>query len=116
MRILALATATLVMAFAAPAYAQQSLSRPVAVDQKVQPQSFRDLSKRLMPAVVNISTSQTIAAGGMPNFPDGDPMERFNEFFGRDNEGFRRQGSLGSGFVISAEVYSTPYWLVTAMG
>ena len=103
MRILALATATLVMAFAAPAYAQQSLSRPVAVDQKVQPQSFRDLSKRLMPAVVNISTSQTIAAGGMPNFPDGDPMERFNEFFGRDNDGFRRQGSLGSGFVISAD-------------
>ena len=30
-------------------------------------------------------------------------MERFNEFFGRDEDGFERQGSLGSGFVISPD-------------
>ena len=90
----------------APAAAQQSLSRPVeGIDQKSQPQSFRDLSKRLMPAVVNISTSKTVAPDGMPTFPEGDPMERFNDFFGRDDDGFRREGSLGSGFVISADGY-----------
>ena len=105
MRIPALAALILLAATAAmPALAQQSLSRPVdGVDQKIQPQSFRELSKRLMPAVVNISTSQTIAPDGMPTFPEGSPMERFNEFFGRDEEGFRREGSLGSGFVISAD-------------
>ncbi len=32
-------------------------------------------------------------------------MERFNDFFGRDEDGFRREGSLGSGFVISADGY-----------
>jgi S1-C subfamily serine protease len=41
----------------------------------------------------------------MPTFPEGSPMERFNDFFGRDEDGFRREGSLGSGFVISADGY-----------
>ncbi|MCA8902336.1 MAG: trypsin-like peptidase domain-containing protein, partial [Hyphomonas sp.] len=111
MRFTALAAPILTAVFMAvapalPAAAQQSLSRPVeGIDQKAQPQSFRDLSKRLMPAVVNISTSQTIAPNGMPTFPEGSPMERFNEFFGRDDDGFRREGSLGSGFVISNDGY-----------
>lgn len=92
--------------FAMPAAAQQSLSRSVeSLDQKDRPASFRDLSKRLMPAVVNISTSKTVAPEGMPTFPEGSPMERFNDFFGRDDDGFRREGSLGSGFVISADGY-----------
>ncbi|MEO0721433.1 MAG: Do family protease, partial [Pseudomonadota bacterium] len=83
--------------------AAQSLSDTVGtVQRKEAPSSFSDLSKRLMPAVVNISTSQTIAPDGLPTFPDGSPLERFNEFFGRDDDGFRRQGSLGSGFVVSA--------------
>jgi serine protease Do len=56
-----------------------------------------------MPAVVNISTQQTIAPNGLPTFPEGSPMERFNDFFGRDEDGFQRQGSLGSGFVISPD-------------
>jgi len=106
MRIPALAALFLMSSATAvlPAHAQDSLSTAVdGIDQKVQPQSFRDLSKRLMPAVVNISTSQTIAPDGMPTFPEGSPMERFNEFFGRDEDGFRREGSLGSGFVISAD-------------
>ena len=106
MRISALAALILMSSASAalPAHAQASLSERVdGIDQKVQPQSFRDLSKRLMPAVVNISTSQTIAPDGMPTFPEGSPMERFNEFFGRDEEGFRREGSLGSGFVISPD-------------
>ncbi|KCZ92808.1 Do family serine endopeptidase [Hyphomonas johnsonii] len=104
MRTSALAALALVSAIALPVSAQESLSRAVtAIDQKVQPQSLRDLSKRLMPAVVNISTQQTIAPNGLPTFPEGSPMERFNEFFGRDEDGFQRQGSLGSGFVISPD-------------
>ncbi len=104
------ALAALVFAAAAfvaqPALAQKSLSQKVdGIDVKIQPSSFRELSKRLMPAVVNISTQQTIAPDGMPTFPEGSPMERFNEFFGRDEDGFRREGSLGSGFVISADGY-----------
>ncbi|KCZ52984.1 Do family serine endopeptidase [Hyphomonas pacifica] len=108
MRIPALAAIILISSatMAMPVVAQESLSKAVdGIDQKVQPQSFRDLSRRLMPAVVNISTSQTIAPEGMPTFPEGSPMERFNEFFGRDEDGFRREGSLGSGFVISADGY-----------
>ena len=104
MRIPALAALGFILASGLPAFAQQSLSQRVeGVDQKVQPSSLRDLSKRLMPAVVNISTQQTIAPNGLPTFPEGSPMERFNEFFGRDEDGFQRQGSLGSGFVISAD-------------
>jgi serine protease Do len=104
MRIPALAALGFIAAFVLPVSAQGSLSRPLdGLDQKVQPQNFRDLSKRLMPAVVNISTQQTIAPNGLPTFPEGSPMERFNEFFGRDEDGFQRQGSLGSGFVISPD-------------
>ncbi|KJS26315.1 MAG: Do family protease [Hyphomonadaceae bacterium BRH_c29] len=107
MRFPALAALALLVSipFAAPA-AAQSLSQVLEkVDSKERPASFRDLSKRLMPAVVNISTSKTIAPDGMPTFPEGSPMERFNDFFGRDEDGFRREGSLGSGFVISADGY-----------
>lgn len=86
--------------------AQVSLSdilAEVEKDQKATPDSFSTLSKRLMPAVVNITTQQTIAPQGLPQFPDGDPLEQFNEFFGGGPEGFSQQGSLGSGFVISAD-------------
>ncbi len=104
MRLSALAAAAILAAMPLPALAQASLSQSAdQLDTKSQPDSFRELSKRLMPAVVNISTSQTIAVEGMPNFPNGSPMERFNDFFGRDGDGFRREGSLGSGFVISAD-------------
>ena len=108
MRFPALAALALLVSvpLAAPAAAQQSLSQTLdQIDSKERPASFRDLSKRLMPAVVNISTSKTIAPDGMPTFPEGSPMERFNDFFGRDDDGFRREGSLGSGFVISADGY-----------
>ncbi len=104
MRFSALAAAAILVAMPLPALAQASLSQSAdQMDSQPQPDSFRELSKRLMPAVVNISTSQTIAPEGMPNFPNGSPMERFNDFFGRDGDGFRREGSLGSGFVISAD-------------
>ncbi len=70
-------------------------------DQQGLPGGFSALSKRLMPAVVNITTQQTIAPQGLPQFPDGQPLEQFNDFFGRGPEGFSQKGSLGSGFLIS---------------
>lgn len=96
----------LAVAFALPlmAPAQQSLSNTSdVIDQGATPDGFSDLSKRLMPAVVNITTQQVVAPTGLPEFPEGSPLEQFNEFFGRDPEGFSQQGSLGSGFVISPD-------------
>ena len=83
----------------------QTEAVPSATAAKPTPDGFSDLSKRLMPSVVNISTSQRVIEAGLPDFPQGSPMERFNDLFGRDDDGFRRTSSLGSGFVISAEGY-----------
>ncbi len=67
-------------------------------------EDFSRLSSRLMPSVVNISTRQTVAQGsGLPAFPQGSPLQEFNEFFGRGDRGMRRQSSLGSGFIIDAQ-------------
>lgn len=80
----------------------QSLSEILdRVDQDTRPDSFSELSKRLMPAVVNITTSRVVASD-LPQFEEG-PLQDFNEFFGRDPEGFSQEGALGSGFVISAD-------------
>jgi serine protease Do len=58
-----------------------------------------------MPSVVNISTRQTVARGdGLPSFPPGSPLNEFNDFFGRgDQGGMRRQSALGSGFIIDSQ-------------
>lgn len=100
-----LLTAMVVIGFAAAANAQSaSLSKPgSSASSSSRPDSFHELADRLMPAVVNISTQQVIANSDLPGFPDGSPMERFNEFFGRNPEGLKRQGALGSGFVVSAD-------------
>lgn len=69
------------------------------------PHGFTELTKRLSPSVVNISTAQTIEIDteNVPAFPEGSPLERFNDFFGRGNERDGRVSkSLGSGFVIDA--------------
>lgn len=60
------------------------------------PDGFAALTKRLSPAVVNISTRQHVD-GGIPKFPEGSAIERFNDLF--NNEG-NVEGSMGSGFVI----------------
>ncbi len=72
------------------------------------PESFADLAEKLSPAVVNISTSQTVQAperGPRPELPEGSPFEDlFRDFFdGQQNQGPRTQSSLGSGFVIAPE-------------
>ena len=62
---------------------------------------FADLAERLSPAVVNISAAQRMGAGeGMPTFPPGSPLERFNDLLG---DSPRIANSLGSGFIIDAD-------------
>lgn len=74
------------------------------------PPSFADLSEKLLPSVVNISSTQkTIQPEDfpdMPHFPPGSPFEDFfEEFMGRRGQGVPAipPASLGSGFVVDAE-------------
>ena len=84
-----------------PAMGQSLSDSGEIMDQGTRPDSFSELSKRLMPAVVNITTSRVVASD-LPQFEEG-PLQDFNEFFGRDPEWFSQEGALGSGFVISAD-------------
>ncbi|QNL18292.1 Do family serine endopeptidase [Hyphobacterium sp. CCMP332] len=70
-----------------------------AAAQRFPAEGFADLNDRLAPAVVNISSAQRLGddEGNMPDFPEGSPLERFNEFFG---DAPRIANSLGSGFII----------------
>ena len=80
-----------------------NLSDGPEVDVHSVPQSFSKLANRMMPAVVSITTSQTVA-NNLPRFDEDNPLGQFNQFFNRgDEEGFRRQGALGSGFVITED-------------
>jgi len=66
------------------------------------PDSFADLAERLMPSVVNISTTQTIKtdANQLPfRFPPGSPFEEMFKDFNQPTE--RKATSLGSGFIIN---------------
>ena len=69
---------------------------------KKTPYSFADLAEKLMPSVVNISTTQTITTTSNPfpfEFPPGSPFEElFKDFQGSPTE--RQISSLGSGFII----------------
>jgi len=82
---------------------------PVSTLAKGAPDSFADLAERLSPAVVNISTSQTVERPQRerPQLPDGSPFEDFFEkFFDQGGpKGPQKVQSLGSGFVIDAEGY-----------
>ena len=75
------------------------------IPQRGVPDGFSELAARLSPSVVNISTAQTIELKDeVEKFPEGSPLERFNDFFGgRRSEGERVSKSLGSGFVIDAD-------------
>ena len=66
------------------------------------PGSFADLAEKLMPSVVNISTTQTVRANSnvFPfQFPPGSPFEDMFKEFQRPTE--RKASSLGSGFIIN---------------
>ena len=66
------------------------------------PSSFADLAERLMPSVVNISTTQTVVTRSNPfpnfQFPPGSPFEDMFKEFGTPQE--RQSSALGSGFII----------------
>ncbi len=65
------------------------------------PASFADLAEKLMPSVVNISTTQTVVTNSNPfpfQFPPGSPFEDMFKEFGTPQE--RKSSALGSGFII----------------
>ncbi len=71
------------------------------------PASFADLAESVSPAVVNITTSTTVASrtDPMPTPPEGSPFEDFfRDFFDREDRP-RQSQALGSGFVISDDGY-----------
>ncbi len=71
------------------------------VHSKPVPDSFADLADKLMPSVVNISTTQTVrtTTNQFPfQFPPGSPFGEMFKDFERPTE--RKASSLGSGFII----------------
>jgi len=76
----------------------------VIVLSKDAPASFADLAEKLMPSVVNISTTQTVVTSANPfpfQFPPGSPFEDLFKDFGTPQE--RKASALGSGFIIDAK-------------
>ncbi len=68
---------------------------------KTTPSSFADLAEKLMPSVVNISSTQTFKTSGNPfpfQFPPGSPFEDMFKEFNQPTE--RKATALGSGFII----------------
>ena len=69
------------------------------------PESFADLAEKLMPSVVNISTTQTVVTKSNPfpgfQFSPGSPFEDMFKEFGVPKE--RQTSALGSGFIISKD-------------
>lgn len=85
------------------------LAQTVAGQAKM-PDSFADLAEQVSPAVVNITTSTSVASGPSnqrPIVPEGSPLEDFfRDFMDRNDRGEnapRRSSALGSGFVISED-------------
>ena len=82
-----------------------TLSFSVISNSKTIPSSFADLAEKLMPSVVNISTTQTVVTRSNPfpnfQFPPGSPFEDMFKEFGTPQE--RQSSALGSGFIIDEE-------------
>ena len=77
-----------------------------AAEAKVAPDGFAELAQKLLPSVVNISTTQVVEGRGgvqLPQLPPGSPFEDFfKKFFDRNRPEKRRRKatSLGSGFIL----------------
>jgi serine protease Do len=86
------------------------------------PDSFADLAEKLLPAVVNVSSTQSVTAKNgpqagpdIPMFPPGSPFEQFfKDFLNRNKPGQHgeltprpehKAQSLGSGFIIDPTGY-----------
>ena len=108
--------AALAAAFATSAFLLIAAPFPAAA--RGAPESFADLADQVLPAVVNVSTTQVIRSTRSergergernPEFrlPPGSPFDEFRDFFERQRpEGGntpRRATSLGSGFIIDAK-------------
>jgi serine protease Do len=93
--------------------AQNAPSQMAAVAPRGAPMSFADLTAKLAPAVVNISTTQKVQVSRQQNPFAGTPFEDFFRQFrggqgGGDDNGqpeTRQAMSLGSGFIISPDGY-----------
>jgi len=78
---------------------------PVGAQAEGRPDSFADLAERLLPTVVNVSTTQKVE--------EDDARRQFEEFFrdfferreGEEPRPRRRPSSLGSGFVVDPDGY-----------
>ena len=74
------------------------------VNAENRPASFADLAEKVMPSVVNISTTTTITTQTNPfpfEFPPGSPFEDMFKDFGTPQK--RKSSALGSGFIIDKE-------------
>jgi len=82
-------------------------------DARMIPVSFTELAKQAKPGVVNIQTVKTIEGGGrvfqhffgQPFGGNNDPLEDFLAPFLNQKPQNRKESSLGSGFIISADGY-----------
>ena len=78
-----------------------SVTFSFSANPKPVPASFADLAEKLMPSVVNISTTTTVVTNTNPfpfQFPPGSPFEDMFKEFGTPQE--RQSAALGSGFII----------------
>jgi len=79
-----------------------TFSFSIKSNSKTVPTSFADLAERLMPSVVNISTTTTVITNTNPfpgfKFPPGSPFEDMFKEFGTPQK--RQSSALGSGFII----------------
>ncbi len=129
MRLNTIRAVALATVFAVPALAPVFVPRPAVA--RAGGESFADLAAKLLPAVVNISSTQKAEARAdrdsgpeVPQFPPGSPFEQFfKDFMERNRPGQqgRRGGpqqgpqgphgdgegavSLGSGFIIDTAGY-----------
>ena len=75
-----------------------------SIQAKAVPDSFANLAEKLIPSVVNISTTQTVrtTTNQFPfQFPPGSPFGEMFKDFDRPTE--RKASSLGSGFIIKED-------------
>ncbi len=98
-----------------PVGAQVAQNAPAAMPPQGAPMSFADLAAKLQPSVVNIQTKQRVPV----RQGQADPLQEFLRRFGQPGQGggqapgqgqgdapqTRESGSLGSGFIISADGY-----------
>jgi serine protease Do len=113
-RAAAAAVAAFLFAVPAAVVTGPAMARPA-------PEGFADLAAKLLPSVVNISTTQTLKTSGggdqdqpdMPQFPPGSPFEKFFHDFlehgmpkgDHPDLAPRKATSLGSGFIIDPAGY-----------